>query len=149
MKRVRARKFAGLALVVVATAVGLPSLAGAAPDDVQGPACADVIDGGGAYAGSDLSFVILVAAPSCKNVTYTVIALDSAGDTTVVGTASKTGDGHPDQVVLRAPITDDDNNICVYVVTTAGHGPHVFDRAPDEGCLNLDKDAGGGLGGMN
>ncbi len=120
------------AAVVLAT-----TSAGAVPGDtdVRGPRCADIVDGAGFYDGTEVNFRETLAAPSCKQVTYTLYVLDEPGDTTPLATASQTGDGTSTNVFFRVAVADDDSTVCVYGTTSIGG--KIFDRAPDTGCVTL------------
>ena len=129
------RKIAALGLAASTLALVGTSVAGAVGGgDVNGPKCADILGGAVGYGADTLGAALELAAPSCQGVTYSVVALDQAGGP-VIGSASITGDGS-DQAILRTAIIDDDDSICVYVASTAGRGPHVFDRGPDADAAN-------------
>lgn len=125
-----------------ALALVLATPAGAAPasdTDVRGPACADITDGAGVFDGSDVNFRLTLAAPSCRSVTYNLVVLDEDGDTTPIATATASGDGSSNQVFFTdVAASDPDGTVCVYATTRVGN--HVFDRAPDEGCMELTVD---------
>ena len=143
------RKIAALGLAASTLALVGTSVAGAVANDVQGPKCADIVDGVGGYGATDVGIQVQLAASSCQGVTYNVIALDSSGSATVVGEGSVTGDGSSNLVNVGARIEDDDDNVCVYVTTTAGRGPHVFDRAPDAGCISMTRNSAPGFQDFN
>ena len=142
MKGERVKKTILLAVVALVTAI-VPSLAGAADNDVNGPKCADVTSGSLFYTGANNARAILnLAGPSCSFVTYTLVVLDSEGGAELARVALN-GDGTP-QIRLATIVSGDaDNTICAYVETSVGK--HVFDRGPDEGCgvLTLDPSAPG------
>lgn len=130
------RKIILLAVVLLATAI-VPSLASAAPGDVKGPPCADVVSGRLFYtANKQATAIIDLAAPSCAYISYTLVVLDEATDTQPLASFSLKGDGTT-QLNISGTVTDDDSTICVYVTTSVGNGHHVFDRAPDQGCVEL------------
>jgi hypothetical protein len=141
------RKIAALGLAASTLALAVASVAGArGAGDISGPKCADIVDGNGGYAADTASVVLLLAEGSCQGVTYTLVALDQAGGN-VVGSYSVAGDGS-EQVPLSATISGDtDNTVCVYVQTSAGRGPHVFDRGPDAdgACVNMTEDGSTGF----
>ena len=140
MKGERVKKKILLAAVLLVTAI-VPSLAGAAPDDVKGPACADAVSGRLFYTADKQARTIFeVAAPSCAFVTYSLVVFDEEGDTEPLIVFSEKGDGSG-QLDIGGTVPDTDSTICVYVETSVGNGNHVFDRAPDAGCVELE--AGG------
>jgi hypothetical protein len=139
------RKIAALGLAASTLALVGTSVAGAVGSDVQGPSCADIVDGVGGYGATDVGIQVQLAAPSCAGVMYNLIAVDEVGSQTIVGSTSVAGDGSSNLVLLNATITDDDDTVCVYVTTTAGRGPHVFDRAPDAGCVSMTRNSAPGF----
>jgi hypothetical protein len=142
-------------LVAVFAALAVPVAgSGKSVDDVNGPACTDVlIDNGTTTTGSydesqaHVIFRIALAAPSCKQATYTLHVLD-AGGSTEIASGSQPGDGASTVLVfsgataVSVPAGTGDT-VCVYLTTSLGG--HVFDRAPDTGCGALT--SGGGAGG--
>ncbi len=120
------------AAVVLATAL-IPAPVAAA-SDVRGPACADVTDGAGVYNASGVSLRLSLAAPSCRQATYTLYVLSADGTTQLVTATATRTDGtfaYFDNVAVPG----DHSTVCVYATTSVGR--HVFDRAPDEGCVIL------------
>ena len=126
-------------LLVVACAVavvgGIVPRATAAPDDVNGPACADIVSGSFGIGSGTLGGTVETAAPACKFVTYTLY---------VSGQAFTTGIPLADDRVVGFMSAYSASNACVYV--TSSVGAHVFDRAPDTGCR--DAVEGGPVGGF-
>jgi hypothetical protein len=131
-----------LALPLLALAVVLPTgLATAAPDDVRGPACADIIDSDWGYSsdGATATVFLFLDTASCRSVTYTVVVQDSDTETAIQATTATSGDGDADNtsgpgtdsVTLNATVAaaDRDTEVCLYATTSIGR--HVFDRAPD------------------
>ncbi len=136
-----------------------------AVSDVKGPACADIVDGGGDWYAGTLTFAFVLAKPPCKSVTYTVYAAaaDASGNPTgtVYSTSSYTVD--PDgRLVFTLSVPDPDPATACTVIdiygTTTVRKPHrdddgedggrqgrvrsrIADRAPDVGYLQLPDDA--------
>lgn len=109
-----------------------------AAQDVRGPRCADIVDGSGVYDGSTVNFRITTEAASCRAVTYTLYVLDEEGGA-LLASQSKRGTGN-NQVFFNVSVSDPDETVCVYATTSVGR--HVFDRAPDSGCVDLTVGAG-------
>jgi hypothetical protein len=155
-----------LALPLLALAVVLPTgLATAAPDDVNGPACADIIDSDWVYSsdGSEATAILFLDTASCPSVTYTLVVQDSDTETAIQATAAASGDRTADNasgpgtdsVTLSATVAvpDRDTEVCLYATTSIGM--HVFDRAPDADGVSTLPDADcvelipGGTGGAS
>lgn len=117
-----------------ALSLGVAPAVNAIGNDAKGPACADIVAGDGFNTGESVQFMLSVAAPSCAQVTYTMYVLDEPGDATPIATATLSGDRSTD-LFFTIPISDDDDTVCVYSTTSIGK--HVFDRAPDSGCVTL------------
>lgn len=122
-----------------ALSLGLAPAVNAVGNDVKGPACADIVAGDGFNLGDEVVFRLTIAVPSCAPVTYTMYVLDEPGDATPIATATLHGNGATD-LLFSIPISDDDDTVCVYSTTSIGK--HVFDRAPDSGCVTLTVDVG-------
>jgi hypothetical protein len=127
--------------LIIALALALAVLAPtAAADDVRGPACADITGGGFVFDGSAVTGSARLKAPACTHVIYTLYVLDSPGDTEPLasgtGTPTETG-----SVLFNVPATDGDGVVCVYAETSIGR--HVFDRAPNTGCVEVTSASGG------
>jgi len=141
-----------IALVGAALAAGVVAVtAVAAPDDVKGPGCVDVINGSFIYnADGTVTGNVTVDASACKQATYTLYVLEESGDPTPLATDEGEANNPfaPDRVFFGTePLTTNDNDVCIYV--EARIGGHVFDRAPDSGCEGLIKEGSPGGGGMN
>jgi hypothetical protein len=126
------RKYLAAALlacvVIVAPALAAPS------DGEPKKACADIIDADGTYGadGSLTAVGVFLAAPSCKNVTYTLHVLDAEG--TEIGSSSARGDdGTSTLQLIPSTMVTAGTTIYVYFTSTSGNGPNVLDRAPDTG----------------
>ncbi len=144
MKRV------ALALAVLLVAGLAAGVALAAPNDVRGPKCADIIDGDPYYSGTTAGAYIYLAAASCKNITYTLYVLDEESGN--IYTTSMVGDGSSTagQFILElstAVTSDADGNVCIWAETS--NKGRVLDRAPDEGCIPVRKDTPPGRSGFN
>ena len=84
---------------------------------------------------------------SCKQVTYTLYVLEEAGDTEPIASASVTGTGEFDYVIIEVnDVISADNTVCVYVTATIGK-KKITDRGPDDGCVTLTDDGSSGGGG--
>jgi hypothetical protein len=141
-----------VALALAATAASAP----AAVDDVRGPACADITDTSWFYSadGTPAIVDIELGTASCPRVSYTLWVVESAADSTPVTSASVPGDRTElspgfDVVPIEAvvPSADRDGVVCLYATTSIGR--HVFDRAPDAGCVELVPGGQGGFSGHN
>ncbi|HVE62795.1 MAG TPA: hypothetical protein VNB94_03185 [Mycobacteriales bacterium] len=136
-------KFRALALLAAAVIAGGLPAAPAHAGDVQGPACADFVGASGVYrSDSTLSILVDLADASCRAVRYTLVILDEAGSTEPLQEITLSGDGTTSSVGFNTTVGDDDSQICVYVLSTAGNGPHVFDRGPDTGCELVQREEG-------
>jgi hypothetical protein len=146
--------------VVVLALAAMAASARAADDDVNGPACADITDTSWLYSldGSTATVDIELGTASCPTVSYTLWLVDSASNSTPVGSASVRGDGTAiadglDVVTVNAvvPSDDRDEEICLYATTSIGR--HFFDRAPDAdldpNCVELIPGGSGGVSGHN
>jgi hypothetical protein len=146
-------------LVIPVVALALAAMAGSAPaavDDVNGPACADITDTSWLYSGDGATATVDIelGTASCPTVSYPLWVVDSATDSTPVSSASVRGDGAAlspglDVVTIQAgvPLADQDGEVCLYATTAIGR--HVFDRAPDAGCVELIPGGSGGTSGHN
>ena len=152
---------------VVAVAVYAPSAANPASIDngaSNGPACADIVDGGVVSYNSStgqLVFGINTVKPSCTDVTYTVYVVFDNGTTVYSGSA--VGNRFIDTgVIPNQPRVDvtvagqaGASSACIYATTSGKEGNQtiVYDRAPNgepdtPDCLVFDLTGGsGGLGG--
>lgn len=125
------RRFIALALLAGVVLV-LPTIAAGAGEDAKGPACTDIVGGSALYTGGRISLVADLAASPCKFVTYTLYVYDDETSTTPLATVT-------DYVLLDdATIgltTEADTDGVVCVAMTTSIGKHVFDTAPDSGCI--------------
>ena len=148
-----------VAAIALAALMAVPATAVAGPGgDVRGPRCADIVPDNPeavSEAGYDgetqqVDAIMATAGPSCRFITYTLYVLDEAGDSTPIATMSVRGDGTNSYVTFFGVDVseNDDTIVCVYVTTSVGRGRHVFDRAPDTGCIELSS-AGISPGGSN
>jgi len=143
LKRALILPLVGAALALSVFAAGAAAFG---TGDTKGPACRDITGGNFAYdAASSFGGSISVAAPACRNVTYSVVVQSQVGGTTTTTTIN----GNPVAdltTVLFDPTTiaDDDGTICVYV--TSSTGGHVVDQGPDTGCIDIVRDTGSGGG---
>jgi len=137
-----------LAAILVFGAAVAPAGAGApGGSDVKGPRCTDIVDSTaagvtsrGVYDGAaqTVSFRIALAAPACHQMHYTLYVLAATGDTTPIAVSSSPTLQPGGDVLIFSGLdvsANTDSEVCVYATTSVGH--HVFDRAPDTGCLEL------------
>lgn len=123
------KKIVLLGLVALATAVLLPSVAGAEP----GPPCADIVDGSLFYGTDGTVQVSLdLGAPACAFVTYSVTV-----DTNDGPVQADLVTDHPaadaDTLIFEASVDETENTtVCISATTSVADGRHVFDTAPDE-----------------
>jgi hypothetical protein len=155
------KRLIALLTLGVALAALLPVSSGAV--DTRGPACADIVFGDGSYAVNDLSTApptplaeptltwrFDLAAPSCAAVTYTLYIYDSTGTTLLGDPLTVTGVSGASSIEFTQTFngagepTADPDGVCL--VGTTSLGRHVADRAPDEGCVPVAPDSGGGVG---
>jgi hypothetical protein len=136
------RRVLALPVLVIA----MLAVAGVAvADDVNGPKCADITSSSWIYSGDGTTATVdlILATASCPSFSYTLFAQDSLAVASSVGTPeSARGDGAalPDgtgfiSLTMDIPEVDRDGEVCLYATTSVG--PHVFDRAPNSGCIEL------------
>lgn len=150
----RTRVGVGVAFVGALMALVLPVGAGAVVDDVKGPACADILVNN-EHATSVVSHNtttgtatarIALAAPQCSYVTYTVNIYTDASATTLISSCSVKGtttspgctleeSGSADVLRFSFTAIDTDSVVCASMTTSIGG--HVFDNAPDTGCIEI------------
>jgi hypothetical protein len=135
-----------LPLLAAAFVFSVSAAWGAAPTEPPASlACLDISGGTGfSWDGTTLAGSISLAAPACKQATYTLFVLDQSGDTTPLTSAIGTPAGQGDVIVFNVPVSDTDGTVCVYA--TSSIGGRVFDvGAPDgEQCLDVDTGNTGG-----
>lgn len=135
-----------LALLVCGTlALGATTAVAEDPGTVQ-PACADITDGSAFYhvntdPANTVQGTIFLAAPSCKDVTYTVTVSYLSGGKTKVKTLSFKGNGVDDFLRFTVPNVSSDNGV-VCVSFSTSKGTKVYDNAPDSGCVPVAEDSG-------
>jgi hypothetical protein len=136
-----------LLALLLATALSLGITVSAAGDPVgnEQPACGDITNGGAGYhvlsdpqqtvTGSDL-----LAAPSCKDVSYTLFVTYTSGGHEKVKSRTLKGDGS-DVIFFQINnvLADEGTQPCAYSETAKGNA--VIDRAPDTGCVLLPPDS--------
>jgi hypothetical protein len=137
--------------LLLATALSLAVTVSAAGDPVgnEQPPCGDIVNGGAGYhvlsepqqtvTGSDL-----LAAPSCKDVSYTLFVTYTTGGREKVKSQTLKGDGVSDFIFFQINnvLADEGTEPCAYSETTKGN--NVIDRAPDTGCVPLPVDSSPG-----
>jgi hypothetical protein len=140
----------GLLTALLALAPAVAAHGGPPPpgSDVRGPACADVIDGDAAYttfeqaaAPTVVGFITLAEEP-CSRLKYLMVVFDATGSERI---AKIRGISDPSLgptelgfILELGPGTPD--TVCV--VYTTSRGGHVYDYAPDDGCVELVLDTG-------
>ena len=138
------------ASAVAALSVGTVT-AVAALNDAKGPKCVDITSGSIIYnTDGTVTGNVRVAAPACKQVTYTLFVLDEAGDAATLASdnGAATNSAVPEVVFFgTGAVTSADTDVCVYI--EARIGGHVFDSAPDVDCNVLEKNGSPGSGGFN
>lgn len=150
----RTRLGVGVALAGALVALVLPVGAGAVVDDVKGPACADILVSNANRTSvvsyntttSTVTPRIALAAPQCSYVTYTVNVYSDASSTTPIASCSIKGttasegctlqeSGFADVVQFSFTAVEQDGVVCASMTTSVGG--HVFDNAPDTGCIEI------------
>jgi hypothetical protein len=140
MKRIFVLPLLAAALVFSASAAW-----GAAPTEPPASlACLDITSGSFDYAGTTLTGSIGLAAPICKQATYTLYVeyQDSSGATQTSAIPFMPTVNPSLVQIAPTNVADDDGTICVYA--TSSIGGRVFDiGAPDNrSCLTLVSDTG-------
>ena len=128
-------------LALIIGALGFVPGAGAlSPDDGQGPACVDVVDGTAFYASSgELVVLVGLAGPNCTHFDYDVFAITAEGEQ-ALSLGGEFEDGT--KLGFQGAVDPATNaTVCVYATVSVRGGDHVFDRAPDSGCFELPMDA--------
>jgi hypothetical protein len=142
-----------LLALLLATALSLGITVSAAGDPVgnEQPACGNIMNGGAGYhvlgdpqqtvTGSDV-----LAAPSCKDVSYTLYVTYIADGREKVKSVTLKGDGVSDFIFFQINnvLADEGTQPCAY--SEAAKGNSVIDRAPDTGCVLLPPDSSPGGG---
>jgi hypothetical protein len=135
-----------LPLLVAALVFTVSSAWGAAPTEPPTSlACLDINGGTGfSWDGTTLTGSITLAAPACKQATYTLYVLNQAGGTVLTSVQGVPFPANPTTVQFSAPVQDQDGTVCVYA--TSSIGGRVFDvGAPDgQQCLDVDTTNTGG-----
>jgi hypothetical protein len=136
-----------LLALVICGALAFTAASGVAePEGTVQPACADITDGSAFYhvntdPANTVQGTIFLAAPSCKDVTYTVTVSYLSGGKTKVKTLSFKGNGVDDFLRFTVPnVSSDDGTVCVSFSTSKGS--KVYDTAPDSGCVPVAEDSG-------
>jgi hypothetical protein len=148
--------FAAICTTALVVAVS-PANTGKIDDTHGGPVCADIINNSGIsdYSSGTMTFVIGTVAPSCRGLSYTVYAYDDTFHDVLLGTGSARGNKTAQEdgsgyVIVTVPIetakATTEASFCI--VATSG-GNHVFDRAPDTGCISFPTEGSGGQTGFN
>lgn len=141
--------------VLASTAAAVLVLGAVSAGAESGPNCADITGETHNYRGTGtaggppgpytLGVELLLAAPACKQIVYTLYVVQDAGSTPVAFAPSGLSTaGNP---TFQTTINDDDATICIYA-ETATKGGKVFDRAPDASCLEFTAPASGGASGF-
>jgi hypothetical protein len=131
-----------VALLVLAAALAVSAATASAAAPTEPPAslaCLNIEGGTGfVWDGSNLSGSITLAAPACKQATYTLVILDDASSTTPLATTTGTPAGAGDVVLFTKAVSDTDGTVCVYA--TSSIGGRVFDVGAPTGLTCLDVD---------
>ena len=125
------------ALLAVGPAGALPG------DDAKGPACANIVNGGFVYDGTNVTGSVQTEVPACTRIVYTLYVIHTppgGTPTTTSGVGTIVGDSNV--ITFSVPVTDDDGTVCTYV-TSGPSARTVFDRAPDSGCVLVNADPPG------
>ena len=136
-----------LALIIGALGI-VPGAGALSPEDAQGPACVDVVDGTGFYASSgEVAVLVRLAGPNCTQFDYEVFAISAEGELAL----SLGGEFEDGTTLGFQGAVDPATNatVCVYATVSVRGDHHVFDRAPDSGCFELPKDASVHFTGFN
>ena len=140
------RKIAALGLAASTLALVGTSIAGAADNDAKGPACVDIIGpgSGGTYLASGLVTInVKLGAPQCKQFDYSIV-LQTAEGTQSLQQAGTNAEG--DVVFFQGMVnTTTNSSVCVSGKVSIGNENHIFDTAPDSGCISLGLSSGGGF----
>jgi hypothetical protein len=131
-----------VALLVLAAALAVSAATASAAAPTEPPAslaCLNIEGGTGfVWDGSNLSGSITLAAPACKQATYTLVILDDASSTTPLAKGAGTPAGAGDVVLFTKAVSDTDGTVCVYA--TSSIGGRVFDVGAPTGLTCLDVD---------
>ena len=151
------KRIAALALVAVGVLAAVPAVSGAA-SDVKGPSCLDIIGGGFTYTSAGVNGYIELAAPSCKQFTYTLYVTKTNGD--LLSAVAPVPNQVSSMIVgFSTTVPTTETSVCVYATTSPMGGNFVFDRAPDAGVIDasgcpdgsiaVPKDGSPGFGGFH
>jgi hypothetical protein len=162
------KRIAAALLLVGAMALALTAGASAdAPGDSSGAACSEIVTGGAIYNHQpdpdgpvidNVTATVGYAAPTCKNVHYTLVISYMSGEQPKVKVQSIKGDASTTPTILldgtvvytlsfRINNVVADGQVCA-ATYTAGAG-QVFDRSPDDrpcALIPTDESGGGGSG---
>jgi hypothetical protein len=140
------KRLIGVVALTAALAVGVTTATAAAPTEPpSGLGCLDIVGGGFFWATTnDFTGSMSLAAPACKQATYTLVVLPDANSTTPLATLAGTPAGLGDVISFSGTVTDSDTTVCVYA--TSAIGGHVFDvgAPPDQPCLLVEQDSSSG-----
>ena len=125
------------------------ALAASGASGESGPNCADIVgethnytyDAGTSTGRISLQLLLSGGDAACKHITYTLVVSGVSGSPLVVSQK-----GSVDFVGIT--FGDSDNKVCISA-ETASAGGHVYDAAPDAGCLEITAGASGGTSGFN
>lgn len=135
----------GVALAVTALAVGTGTAG-----DTKGPKCTDIVAGAFSYqstgvVGGDAT----LASAACDSWTYKLYILDPT-ETEIGSDEGSVDPTDPMSTTINFSTTLTEplpNSVCVYAETL--HKGRVSDRAPDTGCVSMDKGSSGGDSGFS
>jgi hypothetical protein len=113
-------------------------------------ACADIVNFDAGYTANVVTAVLGTVEPTCKNITYSLVVEVDPGGEVLTFSQPGTGTATPPFVIRSDAITDDDANVCVFVMSSRG-GKDGLNKALDllenTGCTTLaEEGSGGGAG---
>ena len=147
MKRLAVVVLAAAALAVVPVA----GMAARGPaDDVNGPRCANILEGLASYDTDEgtgkptaTALITLETAPCNSLDRYVLHVLDLSG-TSELATATGQSGTLPNEAGFRYAFdANAPSDVCVFL-TSGTPGGRLIDRAPDTGCIDLGLDGGSG-----
>ena len=133
MKRLLVLALLALGLTIVVVPTASPARPGDA--DAQGPPCAEITNGDGAYSLEGvIDFTVFLQAPACSFVTYTFVVTDTEGNTitSVSPDAEVCTPETPSGGCVHFSVNLGDSGpstVCVSATTT-NKGQHLADLAP-------------------
>jgi hypothetical protein len=142
-------------LGVLSLAIAMVPQSLASVNDVNGPACSDIVlqapsgaTSFGSYAPDGTVLVaVSLGAPKCTFIDYTVTVITVEGSQTLSFLQTNAAG---DLLLFSGTVDPTTNSsVCVFATTSVGGGNHVFDRATDTGCVSIPKSGSPGFGGFD